>query len=145
MQVKDVMTRGVECTGPEASLQEAADRMRQLDIGPLPVCEGDRLVGMITDRDITIRCTAEGKHPAQGRVRDAMTPDVVYCFEDQDVSEAASQMRDRQIRRLVVLDRNKRLAGIVSLGDLALETGDKELAGSALEGISQPGEADVER
>lgn len=137
------MTAEVECIGPQASLQEAADRLRQLNVGSMPVCESDRLVGMITDRDITVRCTAEGKHPAQGRVQEAMTPSVHYCFDDQEVAEAAEQMRDHQIRRLCVLDRNKRLVGIVSLGDLALETGDNDLAGSTLERISEPSDADV--
>jgi CBS domain-containing protein len=145
MQVKDMMTRGVECIGPEASLQEAAARMKELNVGPLPVCENDRLVGMITDRDITIRCTADGGHPSKSRVRDAMTPDVVFCFEDQDIAEAADTMRTRQIRRLVVLDRNKRMVGIVSLGDLATEARDDHLSGETLESISQPGEADVKR
>jgi CBS domain-containing protein len=138
MQVRDVMTKGAECVTPSASLQEAASKMKTLDIGPLPVCEDDYLVGMITDRDITVRATAEALPPRLGQVRDVMTPDVVYCFEDQDVEEAARLMKENQIRRLVVLDRDKRLVGIVSLGDLALETGDEKLAGQTLEKVSQP-------
>ena len=138
MLVKDVMTKGAECVTPSTSLQEAASKMKALDVGPLPVCEGDHLVGMITDRDITVRATAEGLPPRLGQVRDVLTPEVVYCFEDQDVEEAARLMKELQIRRLVVLDRDKRLVGIVSLGDLAVETGDKRLAGERLEHVSLP-------
>ena len=138
MQVKDVMTRGAECVRPEATLQEAAQKMKSLDVGPLPVCDNDRLVGMLTDRDITVRAVAEGKDPRATRVRDAMTEGISYCFEDDDVADAARVMKERQVRRLVVLDRNKKLAGIVSLGDLAVETGDEHLAGKTLERVSQP-------
>src|SRR5687767_11707215 len=138
MQVNEVMTRGAECTSPGATLQQAAARMKALDVGALPVCDKDNLVGMITDRDITVRCIAEGHDPCADRVGHAMTLDIIYCFEDQDVSEAAELMRSKQIRRLPVLDRNKRLVGILSLGDLAVETGDDEMAGHALEGISEP-------
>ena len=139
MQVKEVMTRGVECMRPDATLQEAARKMRELDVGPLPVCgDNDRLVGMLTDRDITVRAVAEGQDPKSALVRDIMTPSIIYCFEDQDVTEAARLMKENQIRRLVVLNRNKRLVGIVSLGDLAVETGDEELAGKTLEEVSEP-------
>lgn len=139
MRVSDVMTRGVECTRPDATLREAAGRMKELDVGALPVCgDNDRLVGMITDRDVTVRSTAAGSDPGAAHVRDVMTPDVVYCFEDQDVAEAARLMKESQIRRLVVLDRDKRLVGIVSLGDLAVETGDEVLAGNTLEAVSEP-------
>ena len=138
MKVKDVMTRGAECVRPEATLQEAAQKMKSLDVGPLPVCDNDRLVGMLTDRDITVRAVAEGKDPRATRVRDAMTEGICYCFEDDDVADAARLMKEQQIRRLVVLNRDKRLAGIVSLGDLAVETGDEHLAGQTLEHVSQP-------
>jgi len=138
MRVSDVMTQGVECIGPEATLQEAAARMKSLDIGPLPVCDNDRLVGMVTDRDITVRATAEGDHPTDIRVRDIMTPEIIYCFEDALVENAARLMEQKQVRRLVVLNRDKRMVGIVSLGDLARETGDEQLAGSTLESISEP-------
>jgi CBS domain-containing protein len=138
MLVRDVMTKGAECVRPTDSLQEAASKMKTLDVGPLPVCEGDHLVGMITDRDITVRATAEALPPGLGRVRDVMTPGVVSCFEDQDVQEAARLMQEHQVRRLVVLNRDRRLAGIVSLGDLAVETGDEKLAGETLERVSEP-------
>ena len=133
MRVSEVMTRGAECTRPNATLQEAARRMRELDVGPLPVCgDNDRLVGMVTDRDITVRATAEGESPTVIRVRDIMTPEVIYCFEDALVEDAARLMEQKQVRRLVVLNRDKRLVGIVSLGDLAARTGDEALAGDTL-------------
>lgn len=138
MRVSEVMTQGVECIGPDATLQEAAAKMKSLDVGPLPVCDNDRLVGMVTDRDITVRATAEGDAPTDVRVRDVMTPEVIYCFEDELVEDAARLMAEKQVRRLVVLNRDKRMVGIVSLGDLAVKTGDEQLAGSALEDISEP-------
>ena len=138
MQVKEVMTRGAECVAPDATLQEAAQKMKGLDVGPLPVCDNNRLVGMLTDRDITVRAVAEGKDPRTSRVRDVMTEGITYCFEEDDVADAARLMKEKQIRRLVVLNRDKRLAGIVSLGDLAVETGDEHLAGKTLERVSQP-------
>jgi len=136
------MTQGVECIGPDATLQEAAAKMKSLDVGPLPVCDNDRLVGMVTDRDITVRATAEGDAPTDVRVRDVMTPEVIYCFEDELVEDAARLMAAKQVRRLVVLNRDKRMVGIVSLGDLAVKTGDEQLAGNALEGISEPNQPD---
>jgi len=138
MQVSDVMTRNAECTRPEATLQEAAERMKALDVGSLPVCGDDHLVGVLTDRDITIRCVADGHDPRADRVRDVMTPQVYYCFEDDDVADAAELMREKQVRRLPVLNHDKRMVGIVALGDLAVENGNEQLAGHALEGISAP-------
>jgi len=142
MIVREVMTPQVEVIHPDATLREAAAKMKSLDVGPIPVCDGERLQGMLTDRDITVRATAEGRDPNHTRVREVMSPDVFYCFEDQDVQDAARLMEDRQIRRLVVLDRNKRLVGIVSLGDLAVQTDDEELGGEelseTLSGVSMP-------
>jgi CBS domain-containing protein len=138
MQISEVMTRSVKCTSPDATLQEAAAKMKALDIGPLPVCDHDEVVGIITDRDITVRATAEGEPPTAVHVGDVMTLEVVTCYEDQDVTEAARLMRDNQVRRLVVLDHDKHLVGIVSLGDLAVETGDEQLVGHTLEGVSEP-------
>jgi len=138
MQVSEVMTRNVECVRPGDTLQAAARKMRDLDVGPLPVCgDNDRLAGMITDRDITVRAVADGWDTTSKRVSEAMTEEVVYCFEDQDVREAARLMKERDVRRLVVLNRDKRLVGVVSLGDLATETGDAGLAGRTLEDVSQ--------
>ena len=118
MQLKDVMTPEVEVITPEASIYEAATKMSHLDVGPLPVCEGERLVGMLTDRDITVRAVAAGRDPLTTQVRDVMTPDVVYGFADQDVEDAARLMEQYQIRRLPVLNRSQQLVGIVALGDL---------------------------
>ena len=136
MRVKEVMSPVVAVAHPDTTLEEAAAMMKALDIGPLPVCDGDRLVGMITDRDITVRATAEGEDPTAIRVRDIMTEGVLYCFESDLVSEAARQMQEHQVRRLVVLGRDKHLVGIVSLGDLAVQAGDDELSGQTLEQIS---------
>jgi CBS domain-containing protein/sporulation protein YlmC with PRC-barrel domain len=140
IKIKEIMTRHVEIVQPEATLWEAAQKMAALDVGPLPVCDGDKLVGMLTDRDITVRATAEGRDPKTTKVYEVMTPEVLYTFEDEDVSEAARMMLEQQVRRLVVLDQSKRLVGIVSLGDLAVHTGDTEQAGQILEGVSEPSE-----
>ena len=137
-KVQDVMTKGAECVSPSTTLQHAARKMRNMDVGPLPVCDNDRLVGMITDRDITVRAVADGCDTRTATVREVMTPEVLYCFEDQDVQEAARLMQENQVRRLLVLNRDKRLVGIVSLGDLAVETGDEVLAGQTLEEVSLP-------
>ncbi len=138
MQLRAIMTPDPECISPDASLQQAASRMRSLDVGPLPVCDHDRLAGMLTDRDIVIRAVAEGKDPRTTTVRDVMSPEVVYCFEDQDVAEAANLMRERQLRRLLVLNRDKRLVGIVALGDLAVDTDERAVVGAVLQDVSEP-------
>jgi CBS domain-containing protein len=138
MYVNQVMTRGAECIQPGATIREAAERMKTLDVGALPVCENDRLIGMLTDRDIVVRCISAGRDPRTEHVRDAMSPEVFYCLEDQDINEAAGIMMEKQVRRLAVLNRQQRLAGILSLGDLALEAGDGQLAGETLGVISEP-------
>jgi CBS domain-containing protein/sporulation protein YlmC with PRC-barrel domain len=140
MQIKEIMTRQVEVVHPEATLWEAAQKMAALDIGPLPACTGDQLVGMLTDRDVTVRAVAKGLDPKTTKVHEVMTPEVIYVYEDQDVSEAARMMMEQQIRRLVVLNRAKKLVGIVSLGDLAVHTGDTHQAGETLESVSEPSE-----
>jgi len=139
MQLKDIMTPEVERIHKDETLQAAAQRMKALDVGLIPVYDGDRLVGMLTDRDITVRATAAGCNPATTPVGQVMTPEVVYCFEDQPVDEAATVMEDKQIRRLLVLNRDKRLVGVVSLGDFATHTGARRVAGEALEEISTSG------
>ena len=139
MQICDMMTKNVKCTSPEASIVDAARQMKKLDVGSLPVCGPDnRLTGMITDRDIVIRAVADRRDLEETKVQDVMTPDIQFCMEDQPVEHAAKIMRERQIRRLVVLNRDRKLVGIISLGDLAVDTEDHELAGAALEDISQP-------
>jgi len=141
MQLKEIMTPRVEVIAPDATIREAAEKMSHLDIGPLPVCEGDQLVGMVTDRDITVRAVAEGRNPVTTLVREVMTPDVVYGFDDQDVQDAARLMEQYQIRRLPVLNRTKRLVGMVALGDLAVHPGNRPLASEVLEEVSEPGKA----
>jgi CBS domain-containing protein len=138
MLIRDVMTHAVECVGPGDTVRAAAAKMRDLDVGSVPVCDGDRLAGMLTDRDIAVRCVADGHDPDMCRVQETMTPGVVYCFDDQPVEEAERVMMDRQIRRLVVLNRDKRLVGIISLGDLAVRAGDREQAGEVLQEVSEP-------
>jgi CBS domain-containing protein len=141
MQLKDVMTPGVEVIAPEASLYEAAQKMCHLDVGPLPVCDGERLVGMLTDRDITVRAVAAGRDPLMTPVREVMTPEVVYGFDDQEVHEAARLMEQYQIRRLPVVNRQKRLVGMVALGDLAMHAENQPVAAEVLEQVSEPGKA----
>ena len=138
MKLEDIMTPNPECIRPEDTLQEAARRMRELDVGSLPVCDNDRLAGMITDRDITVRAVADGKDPRTTTVREAMSEDLVFGFEDQDIDDAARVMEQRKIRRLVVLNRDKRMVGIVSLGDLAVESHDRARAGEVLHEVSEP-------
>lgn len=134
MNISKVMTRDAKLTSPNDTLQDAAKLMKACDCGVLPVADGDRLVGMITDRDIAVRCIAEGKGP-NTKVRDAMTQDVKYCFEDEDISHVCANMSEIQVRRLPVMDRNKRLVGIVSLSDLAHRS---PSTAKALHGITQP-------
>jgi CBS domain-containing protein len=137
MKVREAMTRDVRVASPEQTIRQAARTMASLDAGVLPVGEEDHLVGMITDRDIAIRAIANGKGP-KAKVRDVMTQDVKYCFEDQEIEEVTRNMADIQVRRLPVLDRDKRLVGILSLGDIAISP-DGAGAGDALRGISRPG------
>ena len=138
MKVKDIMTEEVEIVHPDDSLKEAAQKMRDRDIGFLPVCDGDRLVGVVTDRDIAVRSTAEGTDPNTSVGRDLVTSPVVYCFDDQDLKEAAKLMEEHQIRRVAVLSRaDKRLVGVVSLGDIATN-GTKKTSAEVLEKVSEP-------
>ena len=137
MKVKDVMTRAVEVVRPETTLQEAATKMKSLNVGSIPVTDGDRVMGIVTDRDIVVRGIAEGRDPRTTRVQDVMTHDVVSCTVDDDVKDVARLMKQHQIRRLVVVDDGKRLAGIVSLGDIAVDTGDDKMSGDVLEKVSR--------
>jgi len=138
-KVRNIMSTDLEVVRPEATIKEAAELMRRVDIGVLPVCDGERLEGMITDRDIVVRGIAEDRDFHYTSVRDIMSKQVYYCFEDESVEDAAKLMQRRQVRRLVVLDRNKRLKGIVALKDLSFETGDEKLAGETLKAVSEPG------
>jgi CBS domain-containing protein len=138
MKVSEAMTRDVSIASPDDTLQQAASRMAELDAGVLPVGADDKLVGMLTDRDITVRAIAKGKGP-DTKVRDVMSEDVKYCFEDEELAAVSANMGDIQVRRLPVLNRDKRLVGIVSLGDIVTTGRNARQAGQALAGISQPG------
>jgi CBS domain-containing protein len=137
MKVSNCMTKNVKIADPDQTIRDAALAMGRLDAGVLPVGENDRLVGMITDRDIAIRGVAEGKGP-DAKIRDVMSTDVKYCFDDEEIDDVLHNMGELQVRRLPVLSRDKRLVGIVSLGDLATNAETAE-AGEALGDISRPG------
>jgi CBS domain-containing protein len=137
MKISEVMTRDVQTVSPDQPVQEAANFMLSADAGSIPVIEGERLIGMITDRDIAVRGIAKGYGP-DTPVRELMTDDLIVVRVDDDVEEAATKMSDAQVRRLPVIDSDERLCGIVSLGDLARES-DNECSQQALEGVSQPG------
>jgi CBS domain-containing protein len=138
MKVREAMTRDVRLVKPDQPIREAAKLMGELDIGALPVEENDRLVGMITDRDIAVRAVAAGRG-ADTPIRDVMSGEIKYCYEDQTVDEVTQNMGEQRIRRLPVLSRDKRLVGILSLGDLAIDETARDEAGEALGGISRPG------
>ncbi|MPZ46433.1 MAG: CBS domain-containing protein [Betaproteobacteria bacterium] len=139
MKVSEAMSTDVRIASPDQTICDAAKAMAALDAGSLPVGENDCLVGMITDRDIAVRAVAEHKGP-DTPVRDVMTRDVKYCFEDEDLAKVASNMGDIRVRRLPVVSRDKRLVGIVSLGDIAMVEG-RGAAGKAVTGVSRPGGA----
>jgi CBS domain-containing protein len=136
MKVSEAMTRDVRVANPDQSIREAAQMMVDLDAGALPVGADDRLIGMITDRDIAIRGVAKGRTP-DTPVRDVMTADVKYCFEDEEVEKVARNMAAIQVRRLPVVNRDKRLVGIIAIADLAANE-DMEIVGAAVSGISEP-------
>ena len=138
MRVAEIMTQDPEVVTSDFVLKDAALKMRELDVGMLPIRSDDRLVGMLTDRDITIRATAEGRDPTKTQVQEVMTQEVLYCFEDQDVSEAAKVMQEKQIRRLPILNREKRLVGIVSLGDVAVHLTEKNVVAETIKEVSEP-------
>lgn len=137
MKVSEVMTSDVQTVTPDQSAQEAASFMLSSDAGSIPVTEGDRLIGMITDRDIAVRGIAKGYGP-DTPVRELMTDDIIVVSADDDIEEAAQKMSSAQVRRLPVIDSDQRICGIVSLGDLSREA-DDAAADEALEGVSQPG------
>ncbi len=137
-RVKDIMTPQAEVVSPDATVEDAAVTMKALDIGVLPVCDEEGLVGMLTDRDLVVRVLAARRDPKAVRVGEVMTPNIVYCFEDDEVGRAAQLLADHQIRRLPVLSREKSLVGIVSLGDLAVHDPNQKLTAETLEDISQP-------
>lgn len=136
-KLTDLMSRDVKVMSPEMTIREAANEMRQGDFGMLPVGENDRMIGAITDRDIAIRAIAQGKDGST-TVREVMSDGIFWVFEDESVEDAAKMMSQRQVRRLPVVDRNKRLVGIVALGDFAVETSEIRPAAEALSEISKP-------
>ncbi|HYH20512.1 MAG TPA: CBS domain-containing protein [Azospirillum sp.] len=144
MKIRDIMTKQVEIVSPDTSLKDAARMMRDADIGFLPVGENDRLVGTLTDRDIAIRAVADGKDPS-AKVRDAMSPNIEYVFEDQDSSEAAQLMSSKQIRRVPVMSREKRLVGVLAMGDLATKTHDDDMVGQTVQDVSEPSKGPQKR
>ena len=139
-RLREVMTENPETIGPETSLKDAAGKMGALNIGPLIVCDGERMVGIVTDRDITVRGVASGRDPNTTPVREVMTTELCWAFADQPIEEAAALMKEREIRRLPILDREKRLVGIVSLADVAAYGTKRSVAADVLEKVSQPGE-----
>jgi len=138
MKLSEIMTSDVEILHPDDSLQTAARKMRDRDIGFLPVYDGDQLIGVLTDRDIVMRGLASGMQPDTMIGRNLLTAPVVYCYDDQSVDEATDLMRQNQIRRLVILQRgNDRVVGVVSLGDLTMNA-DKKTSGEVLQSVSEP-------
>jgi CBS domain-containing protein len=138
MQVRDVMTTDVRVVSPEDTLQDAAQLLEDADCGILPVGEDNRVVGMVTDRDITVRGVAQGRTPDECKVRDVMSLDVMYVFEDEPIEDAARNMSELQLRRLPVVNRDQELVGIISLGDLAVRSKGPHVSG-ALRKVSEPG------
>ncbi len=136
MNVSEVMTRDVQVATPEQSIRDAAQLMSRIDAGTVPVGKDNKLVGMLTDRDIAVRAVAKGLGP-DTPVRDIMSADVKYCFDDESVEDVARNMADIQVRRLPVVNRDKRLVGILSLGDLAVRS--NLSTDEALRGVSTPG------
>ena len=134
MNIQEIMTPNVELVDPNTTIRDAAIRMRDDDVGALPVGENDRLVGMVTDRDIAVRGVAAEKAPEDCTVREVMSESVYYCFEDEDAERAADVMAEHKVRRLPVLNRDKRLTGVVALGDLARAG----VADKAIASVSEP-------
>jgi CBS domain-containing protein len=139
MKIREIMTPDAQCIRPDETLVDAASLMRQLDVGVLPVCDEGEVVGMITDRDIAIRAVADARHPVTTMVREVMSPGTIVVYDDQEVSEAVHIMEQHQIRRAPVMNREDRLVGIVSLGDIAVDASEA-LGGEALKCVSQPAE-----
>jgi CBS domain-containing protein len=138
MNVSEIMTTDFEMIDSTSSLIEAAEKMKSLNVGFLPVKEGTRLAGLLTDRDIVIRGLAEGLDPGSTQVKDILSSEVVYCYDDDSVEDAARLMEDNQIRRLIVVNHDQTPVGIVSIGDIAVKSGQEQLAGEILERVSEP-------
>lgn len=137
MEVRQLMSKKVRITAPTENLQTAARLMAEADVGALPVGENDRLIGMVTDRDIVVRGLGTGRDPSKTSIRDVMSDGIDYCFEYEDVDQVATKMAQLQVRRLPVLNRERRLVGIVSLGDISRKA-ENQISGSALRRVSEP-------
>lgn len=137
MHIKQVMSSKPDFLAPSTTLKQAANEMLKRDIGFIPIGENDRLIGVITDRDIAIRAIAKGIDPNKTTLKDVMTKKVLYCFEDEDIKDASKKMAEQHIRRLIVLNRDKRMTGIVSLGDIAAKTKDETLTGHILHEVCE--------
>ena len=135
MKVREIMTTNVECVGPDTNVIDLAQKMKTLDVGFLGVCENDRLVGTVTDRDLVIRGIASGRDPNMSSARDVMTHDVFWCFEEDNVKDVAAKMREKEVRRMLILSKDKRLVGVVSIGDLS-KVEEKE-SGKTLKDITE--------
>jgi len=135
MKVREIMTTNVECVAPDSGIMEIAHQMKLLDVGFLAICENDRLAGTITDRDIVIRGIAGGRDLNSCTARDIMTPDVHWCYEEDDVKDVAEQMSEKEVRRMLILSQDKRLVGVVSLGDIS-KVEEKE-SGKVLKDITE--------
>jgi len=135
MKVREIMTSNVECLAPDASLKDIAQEMKSLDVGFIPVCENDRLVGTVTDRDIVIRAVAEGMDINTCKARNIMSREIIYAFDDDDVKTVAEKMREQDVRRILILDKEKRLVGVVSIGDISKV--EEKVSGKTLRDIAE--------
>lgn len=145
MKVNEIMTAEVQVIRPETNLQEAAQFMRSLGVGALPVCDGNKIVGMLTDRDIVVRGVADGMDLTATTAADCMTEKISYCFDDEDLEQAQLQMQEKQLRRLPVVNRDKKLVGIISIGDLAIKVDEPTKLGRTIQEISEPEAEDFDR
>jgi len=141
LRVREIMTPGVDVIAPTTTTADAARNMKNLDVGAIPVCEGENLLGMVTDRDLVLRVMADGRNPLEAKVGEVMTPGLYFCYDDEEVETAATLMSEKQIRRLPVLSRTQRLVGIVSLGDLAVDALTTQTSGAVLHNVSDPSQS----
>jgi CBS domain-containing protein len=137
MKIHEIMSANVECITPDTTIATAAETMRTLDVGFLPICENDRVIGTVTDRDITIRSVAQGRDPRLATVSEIMSPQAYSCYEDDDVGLVGRQMQEKEVRRMLILNRQGKLVGVVSLGDIAKAGGVEQLAGETLGEIAE--------
>jgi len=135
--ISHIMNRNVRVVSPDTNVRQAAQEMKSLDVGALPVCNGQQLIGMITDRDIAIRSVADNKDPQNTKVSDIMSPEVIWCFDDASTEEVAAKMADHQVRRIPIVDRQKKLVGVVALADLATSQEDADTKADTIEAVSE--------